>query len=111
MENLDGNRDGQGRFIKGNKAGRGRPIGSRVDSLRRALLEAVSADDIIEIIRALIVRARGGDVGAAKMVLSYVLGNPTAFDIIERQGLQTIEQVEKQDRNRQEFEDRFDGLF
>lgn len=108
MENLDGNRDGQGRFIKGNKAGRGRPIGSRVDLLRRALMEAVSTDDICDIIRAVIIRAKQGDTGAAKLVLSYVLGNPTAFDIVERQGLNTLEEVEQKDRERQEFEERFD---
>lgn len=107
MEKLDGNRDGHGRFIKGNKAGRGRPIGSRVDLLRRSLIESVTVEDITGIIRSLINQAKRGDINAAKLVFSQVLGNPTAIDIIERQGLQTMEDVEEQTQKDKEFSDLF----
>ena len=108
MDFEDGNRDGQGRFIKGNKAGRGRPIGSRVDALRRSLIEAVTVEDIKTIIQAVIRQAKSGDLNAAKLVFSQVLGNPANMDIIERQGLQTIEDVEEKARKDAEFSERFD---
>ena len=103
-------RDNQGRFTKGNKAGKGRPIGSRVDMLRRSLIESVTAEDIRMIIQSVIGQAKNGDLNAAKLVLTQVLGNPANMDIIERQGLQTIEAVEEKERKDAEFSEMFKGF-
>lgn len=111
MPNTDGNRNEQGRFIKGNRAGKGRPIGSRVDALRRALIEAVTTDDIRSIIGAVIIQARNGDINAAKLVFSQVLGNPAQMDIIERSGLKRLEDVERADADSDFWKEKFGGVF
>ena len=111
MSHMDGNRNEQGRFIKGNRAGKGRPIGSRVDALRRALIEAVTADDIRAIIMTVIVQARNGDLNAAKLVFNQVLGNPAQMDLIERSGLKRLEDIERADADADAWEDRFGGIF
>ena len=74
--NGDGGRDRNGRFTKGNPGGPGNPYARRVAELRTALLETVGNDGLAEIVRGLVTAARGGDVAAAKLVLSYTLGRP-----------------------------------
>jgi hypothetical protein len=71
-------RDPRGRFAKGNPGGPGNPFARRVAALRSALLDSISADDLAAIVRALITKARAGDVAAAKLVFAYVLGKPVA---------------------------------
>ena len=70
-------RDAKGRFAPGNQGGPGNPFGRRVGELRKAMLAAVSDDDIQAIMRAMIERAKEGHVQAAKLVLSYSIGMPT----------------------------------
>ena len=77
-------RDTKGRFTTGNRIGKGRPIGSKVDRLRRAMLSAVTPEDISEIIRVLVSLAKSGDLTAAKIVLDRVLGPSVPADLIER---------------------------
>lgn len=109
MPNTDGNRNEQGRFIKGNRAGKGRPIGSKVDALRRSLIDSVTPDDIREIIGAVILQAKNGDLNAAKLVFNQVLGNPAQMDIIERSGLARMEDIERQDENKDWWNEHFGG--
>ena len=75
--NGDDGRDRNGRFTKGNPGGPGNPYARRVAELRTALLETVGNDGLAEIVRGLVTAATGGDVAAAKLVLSYTLGKPT----------------------------------
>ena len=70
-------RDARGRFLPGNRASRGNPLAGRVAKLRSALIRAVSPEDMREMVQALVARARGGDVAAAKLVLSYAVGRPS----------------------------------
>ena len=84
-------RDERGRFLPGNKGGPGNPYAKRVAALRRALLGAVSEQDLTDIISALVTKARSGDVAAAKILLDRVFGPPIAADIVER-----IEALERQ---------------
>ncbi|MEQ8771086.1 MAG: hypothetical protein RIB60_11330 [Phycisphaerales bacterium] len=74
----DGDRDERGRFLPGNGGGPGNPHGGQVARLRAALLDQVSADDLRDIVRAMVVRAKGGDMAAAKELLNRVLGRPAA---------------------------------
>ncbi len=67
-------RDAQGRFVKGNRSGRGNPFACRVAALRKTLLAAVSKEDLQEITRRLVAQAKLGDVASAKLVLGYALG-------------------------------------
>src|SRR5207302_1969026 len=48
----------------------------RVAGLRSALLDTVVSEDVAAIARALVDKAKKGDVPAAKLVLAYTLGKP-----------------------------------
>src|SRR5215475_13270359 len=66
--------EANGRFARGNKAGRGNPHARQVAALRKALLETVTEQDMIEIAHALMIQAKMGDVAAAKLLIAYTLG-------------------------------------
>ena len=67
-------RDSQGRFINGNKHSQGYPFREAVQKLRVALFAAVTQEDLYETVRAIIRKARKGNVQAAKLVLDRGLG-------------------------------------
>src|SRR5262245_34415646 len=69
-------RDKNGRFAKGWKGGPGNPFGRRVARLRQALLDAVTEQDVKDVVAALITRAKRYDTAAAKLLLSYAIGKP-----------------------------------
>ena len=71
-----GPRDAKGRFAKGNAIGTGNPFGRTMASRRTTILNAVSEADLAEIMQELVRLAKGGDIGAAKLVLQYVVGKP-----------------------------------
>jgi hypothetical protein len=71
-------RESNGQFTKGNKGGPGNPYARRVASLRTTLLEAVGDDGLAEIAKGMVSAAKGGDVAAAKLLFSYILGRPSA---------------------------------
>ena len=73
-----------GRFLPGNKLGRGNPLAGMAAKLRAAMLKAVKVGDVKSIIGAMIDKAIGGDVAAAKLVLQYTVGEPLPFDINEQ---------------------------
>jgi hypothetical protein len=80
-----GNRDANGRFLTGHKIpGPGNPLGRRIAQLRSALVEAVSEQDVREIIGKMVALAKSGDVLAARLILDRCLGKPEPVDIIER---------------------------
>ncbi len=80
--NGDG-RDARGRFTTGNPGGPGNPYARRVAELRSALLDAVTPEDVAALARALLAQAKGGDVAAARLVLSYAVGRPPAVESAE----------------------------
>lgn len=90
-------RDAGGRFTKGNAGGPGNPFAAHVGRLRSALINAVSIDDMKAIVGALVKKAKGGDVAAAKIVLERCLGRPIEHDLLER--LEELEQFVAQMRN------------
>ena len=77
-------RDGRGRFTRGNPGGPGNPHAPRVAQLRAALLEAVTVDDVREVLLALIQEAKAGNVQAIKLFLDRTLGQPEATDVLVR---------------------------
>lgn len=79
-------RGARGRFGPGNQAAKGRPNphAKRVSELRSAFLEAVTPDDIREVVAALKAQALEGNVQAARVLLDRVLGPPEAVDVAER---------------------------
>jgi hypothetical protein len=80
LSRLEG-RDLRGRFAEGCKPGPGRPRSRNpftrmMGALRAAAVEAVSADDLRRLVSGLVERANAGDLGAAKLVLAYIIGKP-----------------------------------
>lgn len=66
-------RGSNGRFVKGWKGGPGNPHVKRQAALRKALYEAISSNDVTEVIGAMLTAAKKGDVQAAKLILNYVV--------------------------------------
>ncbi len=64
--------DRRGRFTKGNKCATGR----KVTDLRRALLDAVTVEDMAAIAERLIAAAKSGDLDATALLFDRVLGKP-----------------------------------
>jgi len=69
--------DPRGRFVAGNPGGPGNPFGRQVARLRAGLLASVTEQDIQEVITALLVQAKKGNVAAARLLLAYTVGKPT----------------------------------
>ena len=71
-------RDGGGRFKRGNKAAAGHaaPHAGTVSALRRTMLDAVTDGDIRAIVKRMVKEAKGGDIASAKLILGYVVGRP-----------------------------------
>lgn len=63
-----------GQFAKGNSGGPGNPHGKRVAELRAALLEAVTPADIAAVAKALVLRAKQGEVPAIRELLDRLVG-------------------------------------
>lgn len=76
-ENGANGRDEKGRFVEGNRGGPGNPNAIKVAKLREALLAAVTAKDLREVVKALIREAKKGDVAAARELLDRTIGKVT----------------------------------
>jgi hypothetical protein len=87
--NGNNGRNTNGQFAKGNKHGTGNPYARRVAQLRSTLLDAVGENGLADIVQGMVSAAKGGDVAAAKLLLSYLLGKPT--DAIEPDAVQIHE--------------------
>ena len=73
----DTGRDSAGRFVKGNAGGPGNPYYRRQAQLKRLLLECVTDEDVLSVLRVLLDLARTGDLAAIKLFLEYTVGKPT----------------------------------
>jgi hypothetical protein len=71
-------REANGRFAPGNPGGPGNPFARKVAALRKAVLDAVSVEDIQAVFAVLLEKAKAGDTAAAKLVLQYAVGKPGA---------------------------------
>ena len=67
-------RDGHGRFTKGNPGGPGNPHAAQVAQLRSALLDAVTTEDVQAVARRMVEEAKAGNVQAGRELLDRVLG-------------------------------------
>ena len=70
-------RTDEGRFANGNPGGPGNPYARRVAALRTALMDAVTDDDIRAVAKALVKRAKAGEVPAIRELLDRLVGKPT----------------------------------
>src|SRR5205814_8043003 len=69
-------RDANGRFPKGNQLGTGNPFARLVAGLRQRLVNRVPPADLDEVVDNLVLLAKGGDLGAIKLLLGYLVGKP-----------------------------------
>ncbi len=76
LTNGTSGRKPNGQFAKGNPGGPGNPYARHVARLRASLIEAVGDDGLKDIVQGMVTAAKGGDVAAAKLLLSYLLGKP-----------------------------------
>jgi hypothetical protein len=74
----DGGRDSRGRFTKGCKGGPGNPFNRQMAHMRKVLLECISEDDLRQMMQALVLKAKQGDLQALRLVLAYTVGRPGA---------------------------------
>ena len=73
----NGGRDPRtGRFAPGNPGGPGNPYARAVAAFRRALYAALAPEDIAALVRSLRDAALAGNVAAARLLLSYLVGSP-----------------------------------
>ena len=69
-------RDTGGKFAKGNAGGPGNPHARACARMLEVFRNAISEDEMLQICRMLFAKAVGGDVSAAKIILSYKIGKP-----------------------------------
>jgi hypothetical protein len=69
-------RDTAGRFAPGNRIAKGNPVARQQHEIRREMINAVSVADLRAIIRALVSKAKQGDVPAAREILDRLIGKP-----------------------------------
>lgn len=69
-------RDALGRFGEGNKAAKGNPVTRRHHELKRAMMEAVTPEMLLGVMRSMVKAALQGDVQAARLVCEYTVGKP-----------------------------------
>ena len=74
METVLTGRSSDGRFAQGNKSGPGNPYAQQAAAFRALLAKVVTEDDIMDVIKALIKRAKEGFFPAIKMVLEKFMG-------------------------------------
>src|SRR5262249_38427150 len=67
-----------------NPGGIRHPLTRRMIDLRRALVQAVTAEDIAGLTRVLVAKAEAGDLAAVKLLFSYLLQRPAAAPEPER---------------------------
>ncbi len=67
-------RTARGRFARGNPGGPGNPHAKRVAALREALLSSINTKDMHDIAKALVSRAKTGEVAAIRELLDRLLG-------------------------------------
>src|SRR5580698_4670966 len=65
-----------GQFAAGNAGGPGNPHARHCARMLQVFRDAITEDEILQICRVLFVKAVGGDVSAAKIILSYKIGKP-----------------------------------
>jgi hypothetical protein len=64
------------RSAPGDPGGPGNPFARKVVALRKALIEAVTEEDVREIAKVLIEKAREGSTAAIKLIFQYAIGKP-----------------------------------
>jgi hypothetical protein len=81
------NRQEQGKFGPGNQGPKkfdGGPIVRKVQTLRTVMIGCIGAQDVIEVMAALVEKAKAGDIAAIKEFLLRTFGPADAMDLLLR---------------------------
>ena len=76
--------DVRGRFLRGNKLGKGNPLAGKAAKIRAVLLQKLTERDARAIADKLIEKAKGGDLAAVRELLDRTVGKPTQTELLER---------------------------
>jgi len=81
-------RDDKGRFTKGNTFGKskGRPNRDVTEKYLRVFSDTVTDEDLQEILRVVMSRAKAADMVAARIILEYAYGKPAQRVEVESTG-------------------------
>jgi len=77
-------RDSRGRFTQGNPGGPGNPDTKRTAELRSTIREAVTPEDMAEVMGVLIEKAKAGELAAIRELFDRTIGKATESDLAER---------------------------
>src|SRR5690606_7773429 len=69
-------RDERGRFTKGNSWGHGNPFARQTAQLRKAFVSMLTPQDMMDVAAAMLIKAKAGDVAAARLLSAYSIGRP-----------------------------------
>jgi hypothetical protein len=72
------------REAQGNRGGPGNPYTKSIGLLRAALLRSVSEKDFEAVVKALVAKAKQGDIGAIRELMDRIVGRPVEADLLER---------------------------
>jgi hypothetical protein len=86
-ENGAGGRGSNGRFLPGNPGGPGNPHARQAQAIRSALFAAVTPADLAEAAKAILEKAKAGDVVAFRELCDRLLGTPGDAWTRERLGV------------------------
>lgn len=82
-----------GRFVKGNKGGPGRPRGSAANPYREATLSKVSVERWEHIVDKAIEDAESGDKHARRWLGEYLVGRPSTPSVVGGVGTALLERL------------------
>jgi hypothetical protein len=89
-------REANGRIAPGNPGGPGNPFARKVAALRNAIVEAITEEDIKEIVAVLKQKAKEGSTAAIKLIFQYAIGKPCAEndpDRVDLDGWQLLQEA------------------
>ncbi len=72
----NGGRCADGRFAKNNPGGPGNPRARHSWALKRRMMDAISPQELVHVMRELYAAGCAGDTVAAALLLRYILGPP-----------------------------------
>ncbi len=78
----DGRDPASGRFTVNNRFGKGNPCAKQASRLRKALYNAITVQDLREVVETLVAQAKAGDTAASKILLTALLGPPQSLDVL-----------------------------
>jgi hypothetical protein len=83
--------DANGKFKKGWRGGPGNPYIRRIAALRAVIATAVAPDDMMEVMVALLEKAKAGEMAAIRELFDRTLGPAIPFDVLAK--LEELQEV------------------